>query len=282
MSTPALPGEVEDLVTRLVGTTHECEPLGGLSGRTVLAVHGRRLSVVVKGAVDAVEAAVAGPVGAELRRHGVPVPEPLAIARTATHGTWLVLEHLPEPLPRDRWGADAATVTVLRRLHEAPPELLDTLPDRYRPRWSDEVTETAAAVLGLEAADVTLMRELQERWSATSGLDRVVSGDPNPLNWRLGGDGAPVLLDWERLTLGAPALDLAVLLPGLPERARADEVVGAYERAGGDRVAAGEVLLWKAFTVVELAAGAAPGSAAADVVRGVAPDLTAWLRRTFH
>ena len=281
MSTPVLPDEVEDLLTRLVGTTREREPLGGLSGRVVLAVHGRT-SVVVKGPVGAAEAAVAGPVGAALRGHGVPVPEPLAVARTAEHGTWLVLEHLPDPLPRHRWGADPGTVTLLRRVHEAPPDLLDTLADRYRPRWSDEVTETAAAVLGLRGHDLVLTRRLQDRWGATYRVDRVVSGDPNPLNWRLGSDGAPVLLDWERLTLSAPALDLAVLLPGLPESAQADDVVRAYERAGGDQVAASDVLLWKAFTVIELAAGAAPGSAAADVVRGVAPELTAWLRRTFH
>jgi aminoglycoside phosphotransferase (APT) family kinase protein len=280
VSTPVLPEEVEDLVTRLVGRVREREPLGGLSGRVVLAVHGR-VSVVVKGPVGATEAAVSGPVGTGLRRHGVPVPEPLAIARTAEHGTWLLLEYLPDPLPRHRWGADPGTVAWLRNLHDAPPELLDTLPDRYRPRWSDEVSETAAAVLGLRGHDLALMRQLQGRWQSTSRADRVVSGDPNPLNWRLDGDGALVLLDWERLTLGAPALDLAILLPGLPDSARAAALVRAYERAGGDRVAVSDVLLWKAFTVIELAADSAPGSPAADVVRGVAPDLAAWLRATF-
>lgn len=279
MPTATVPAEVEHAVAGLVGEASGRTPLGGMSGRLVLAVHGRR-EVVVKGPVHASEAAVAGALGARLRRHGVPVPVPLAVVGTAARGTWLVLEHLPDPLPRHRWGADPAALALLRRLHQVPARALDTLTERYQPRWDDEMTVAASAVLGL-AGHESLLRRLQERWRVITAADCVVSGDPNPLNWRLNGDGEPVLLDWERLTVASPALDLAIMLPGLPTPSQATTIVRAYERAGGDSVDSTDVLLAKVHTVLELAATATPGSAALDAVRGVAPEVSTWLRKSF-
>ncbi|WP_420111192.1 phosphotransferase family protein [Pseudactinotalea sp.] len=279
MPTSAVPTEVEHAVADLVGDAEARTPLGGMSGRVVLAVRGRR-DVVVKGPVQASEAAVAGALGARLRRHGVPVPVPLDVVSTATQGTWLVLEYLPDPLPRHRWGADPAALALLSRLHHVPARVLDTLTGRYLPRWDDEMTVAASAVVELGAHE-GLLRRLQERWRAATAAGRVVSGDPNPLNWRLSGDGEPILLDWERLTLASPALDLAIMLPGLPTPSQATAIARAYERAGGDVVDGTEVLVAKVFTVLELAAAATPGSAAFDAVRGVAPDLSRWMGDAF-
>lgn len=279
MPTPAMPTEVEHAVADLVGEGDVRTPLGGMSGRVVLAVRGRR-HIVVKGPVHASEAAVAGTLGARLRRHGLPVPVPLAVVSTAAQETWLVLEHLPDPLPRHRWGADPATLALLRRLHQVPARVLDTLTARYRPRWDDEMTVAASAVVELGGHESLLLR-LQERWRTVTAAGRVVSGDPNPLNWRLDGNGEPVLLDWERLTLASPALDLAIMLPGLPTPSQATTIARAYERAGGDAVDGADVLVAKMFTVLELAAAATPGSAALDAVRGVAPNLSAWVSDSF-
>lgn len=247
-----------------------------MSGRTVLAVRGRR-TVVVKGPVRPAEEMVAGSLGDDLRRHGVRLPRTLAVVTTSDDGTWLVLEHVPDALPRGRWGADRDVVQVLQRFHALPPTLLDGLPDRYRPRWDDAMTDSALTALESSSDTRSAISDAQRRAEVALVGNRVISGDPNPMNWRVGAHGDPVPLDLERITLGAPALDLAILLPGLPARADAERLVTQYAALGGDAVAVGDVMVAKAFTVVELAAGSLPGTAAREAVHHLSTQLGAWL-----
>src|SRR5690242_19318897 len=55
-----------------------------------------------------------------------------------------------------------------------------------------------------------------------------LSGDPNPRNWRLRAVGLFVLFDWERFCFGAPALDLAIIVPGLGNADLFRNVAEAY------------------------------------------------------
>ena len=100
----------------------------------------------------------------------------------------------------------------------------------------------------------------------------------NPGNWRVDDRGRPVLLDWERIGLGHPAVDLGISLPGLPSRSEAEALVAAYN--GG--IDASDVLLAKTWSLVELAAetGAEPRFLAR--LEGLRPLVGDWLARVVH
>lgn len=103
---------------------------------------------------------------------------------------------------------------------------------------------------GLDATLAVLQREAAPLFTARS----VISGDPNPLNWGLSGDGELVLMDWERIGLGHPALDVAITMPGLPGLAEFERPALAYRSNDGSEVSARRLMLAKLWTVVELLA----------------------------
>lgn len=274
MSTAAdLPAAVATAAARHTGGIRSIEPLGGLSGRMVVAVHGQRGSVVAKGPVTRVEVAVATDLVAPLARCGVRAPRTLAVVDSAGDD-WLLMEHLPRALPRERWGADAQVLDVLWGLHSMPPALVEHLADRYRPRWDSSLTAAAGAALDADRATAGRLADLAERAGNLFAADRVISGDPNPLNWRLDDHDRPVLVDWERITVASPAIDLAIVMPGLPDRHAADAAVVAY---GDGALTADDILLAKAWSVVELAATAAPVSAAGTVIDQIRTPFLTWL-----
>ncbi len=273
---PSLPSEVLAAASACAGGITGIESLCGLSGRTVARVQGTGGSVVAKGPVSTPEVEVARHFPELLLRHGVRVPRVFATPETADAGTWIVMEHLPDPLPQERWGADEQVITTLRALHTLPPDVVEELPERYRPRWDDALTASAASTLGADDAVVGRLTLLAEHAQPLFDPRCVVSGDPNPLNWRVDDENRPVLLDLERITVASPALDLAIVLAGLPDRASAAAVTAAY---GAEAPTADEVLLAKAWSVVELAATAADGTPAHDVVMYVRPAFFSWLER---
>ncbi|MBE1878419.1 phosphotransferase family protein [Myceligenerans pegani] len=276
-ATAELPAAVVTAVARHAGGVEGIERLGGLSGRTVVAVHGRWRTVVVKGPVTRVEVAAATELVDPLARHGVRVPRTLAVVDATGDSAgddWVVMEHLPRALPRERWGADGRVVDMLRGLHAMPRELVEHLSDRYRPRWDPSLTAAACVALDADQATAGRLADLAERAQDLFFPDRVVSGDPNPLNWRLDDHDSPVLVDWERITVASPAIDLAIVLPGLPDREAAASMVAAY---GNDALGVDDILLAKAWTVVELAATAAAGSAAREVIEQIRASFLDWL-----
>lgn len=271
-----LPPGVIHAAESVVGAVASLEPLGGLSGRTVVRAEGPEGAVVLKGPVPAAEAAAARGLSEELARHGVRTPQLYAVVEPRGAGTWLVMEHLPEPLPRERWGADPEVVATLRGLHDMPHGLVSALPERYRPRWDAAMTANAAELLGADSSTRALLSELADRAQDLFEPRHVVSADPNPRNWRIDGDGRLVLLDLERITLATAALDLAILLPGLPDRAAAAAVVSSY---GKTAPPVDDVLVAKAWSVVELAATGPDDAAVRDVVVQVAPAFLSWLQQ---
>jgi aminoglycoside phosphotransferase (APT) family kinase protein len=244
-----------------------------MSGAGVVRLDGERGSIVAKRAGAREVAAYAS--GA-LARAGVRVPR-LHAREDAADGTWVLLEHVPLPLPRERRGADPEVVEVLARLHAMPPERVG---DPFLPRWDDPLHEAAVARLGAWADEP--LTDVRRHAAPVLAPVGVVSGDPNPLNWGLTATGELVLMDWERLGLGHPALDLAIALPGLPGPSDADAVTRAYALAGGREVDPLDVLVAKAWTVAEFAAESDEAGERARVLEGLLPVLHDWLSGVTH
>src|SRR5579883_2966731 len=80
--------------------------------------------------------------------------------------------------------------------------------------------QSQATVWCVQASKQTLVvkRSMQPRESIF--YTKVApTGDPNPTNWGLRADGTIVLYDWERFGQATPAIDLAITVPGLGDRA---------------------------------------------------------------
>ena len=266
------PVEVTDAVIAVLGEVRDSAPLTGLSGREVRRVDGERASVVVKGDVHPRELAFyvhAAPRVADL------VPTLHGYVETG-HAGWLVLEHLPRPLPRELW-TSPAVYDVLATLHTAA-DVYDGLDDPFRPEWTDAMTTTAKHALGLDLSQLA---------HDTRGLligDTPVSGDPNPRNWGVRADGSVALFDWERAGLASPAVDVAITLPGLPTRHEADDAAAAYSSARQRLGAPLEVplhahslLLLKLWTAVELLDEHRPDDALRDTQQWLIGALPAWI-----
>src|SRR4051812_11639178 len=109
------PAEVTDAVLALTGGVRGSEPLAGLSGREVRRVDGERVSVVVKGDVHPRELAFYVRTAPRL----ADVVPRLQWHAEVGAAPWLVLEHLPGPLPRELW-TSRAVYDVLAVLHTTP------------------------------------------------------------------------------------------------------------------------------------------------------------------
>ena len=176
-----------------------------------------------------------------LRHAGVGIPDRLW-SLDLGDASWLVLEYIPRPLPRERWLADPATMVFLRRLHGAQLPSLD-LPGGFRPAWSGSMTTAALDTLPAERSERLrpIMRRFQEEAGPLFEPRHPISGDPNPTNWGLRDDGTAVLFDWERFSHGTAALDLAITIPWLSESGAYRQVAAAYLAAAPDGAEARQV-----------------------------------------
>ena len=210
------------------------ERLGGMSGSRVLRVRGERGRAVVKGGAKAAETEFYEVIAPILAARGAGVPE-LLWAGVAGDERWLIIEEVPTPLPRERWGPDPEVLAALARIHSArrcPAALAlrRCVPAgsgrRRRPALAMEALvspgggdlgEVAALLAGMQVAAAPLFAPVCP-----------LSGDPNPANWGLRTDGSLVLFDWERFCRGTPALDLAAIVPGLGTPEEFAAVAGGY------------------------------------------------------
>jgi hypothetical protein len=231
-----------------------------MSGARVERLHGTSGTLILKQTPRATEPDVYRSIAPILRDHGINLPECFGIWDDKRH--WLLLEDVPAPLPRERWIADPGQLELLARLHALPVGLLAPLRERYRPAWDDALTEAALALL--PDVDPDLLRTTQADSQPLFIESAVISGDPNPQNWGVRDDGALVLFDWERLTLGDPAIDLAITVPGLPDIAPYQHVAARYveiTRSDDDvTTLVQRMRLAKLWTVIELLAGVTRGN----------------------
>lgn len=211
-----------------------------MSGARVFRLRLDHDSVVVKASSSGREALFYARVAPRLRPIGVPIPDLLWSAR-AEGEHWLVLEDIPTPLPvpaMDLWQPDPAMVAVLARLHAHELDLPSEPFSHDGWRWTDAVTDAALSFFApAVAASLTRpLRALQEQAQHLAEPRCWISGDPNPTNWGLRGDGSLALMDWELFRRGHPALDLAILIVGLGDGAKYERLAGCYvdqQRATG-------------------------------------------------
>lgn len=236
------PREICDFLTHY-GAPVEVEPMYGLSHNRIWRVCFPQICVVVK--EQAVEA--------EFYRHIAPnlmdVPIPALIA---SHADWLILEFIPHSLPRERWLADSDVMAALRVLHHSTATASANWPTLFRPAWNDRMTKTVLKVLPDCELFADTLQALQMQAQSLFQPLCWISGDPNPANWGVRGDGAVILFDWERFGRGTPALDLAITISGMgsPEAFRV-----VAEQYGG-AVQARDIALAKVWNVVEFLANA--------------------------
>lgn len=264
-----LPHAVLAAIEAEIGGVESVTHLGGLSGRTVVAAHGPHGALVAKGPVVGAEISVATTLRADFDAHGIRIVDATLVAGDDQH-QWLLFAYLPHALPRERWGADPGVIEVLRTLHVFPTETIAQITDRYIPSWDDALTAAALENLHASAPLTHSLRALARRCQYLFEPLTVVSADPNPLNWRVDTTGAPILIDWERITVAHPAIDLGILMPGLGDSATARDIARLY---GCKEIEEIDLLHAKAWSLVELAATSPPESDATALISQVREEL---------
>jgi hypothetical protein len=171
---------------------------------------------------------------------------------------------------------------MLHRLHDllADADLLDP----FVSDWPAGLTARALTAFhpALAAEAAPRLDEVREQALPLFTRHCVISGDPNPTNWGIRDNGDLVLFDWGRIGRGAPAIDLAITVPGLGDRAAYFKVAAVYlgDADAGDAAAlARDIAAAKAWTLVhylaEAVAGHIPNAAAA--IERLESAVPAWL-----
>lgn len=255
------PAGIDAVVSERFGGCVGVERLGGMSGSVVLRLHVASGTLILKRSVSPVETHVYTRLAETFGRHGVVVPD-LYAHETASGEDWLLIEDVA-PLPPDRWGGDDV-LSMLGRLHGIDPRDVSLPEGRYVPGWPDAMTERALLLIAPDHEGMLLLRQFEARASPLFEPLRLISGDANPANWGIRADGTPVLFDWERFTLGAPAIDVAIALPGLPLPTVIGDAATRYLQLAGPATVsvttfATDVAIAKVWSVVEFVATCATG-----------------------
>jgi hypothetical protein len=278
------PPDLRDYLADTLGGPVRVEHLSGAGGPGACRVSAPRGTLIVKNDPDGREVRFYQRVAPNLRQRGLAIPE---LLWSDQH--WLAMEAIPHPLPRSRWAGDPDVLATLARLHSSPPTFeLDGLP-LFRPQWTVAMTDAALGYVpaGERGLVQSKLHAIRERAGELFQQRRLISGDPNPTNWGLRSDGAVVLFDWERFGLGAPAIDVAISMPGLPspnggqEERVASRYLEFWAATGGEppatvRQFAAEIRRAKLWTIVEFLEAHASGELPAEAGE-TATMLAAWL-----
>jgi aminoglycoside phosphotransferase (APT) family kinase protein len=201
---------------------------------------------------------------------GVPVPGIVALGQGDELGAgWLVVdriegETIPRKILRDpEWEAARTALTsqcgqALAAIHAIDPDTIEGLPRR------DPLRDPLPVLDALN--DTRPALELGVRWllahQPNAGRRTTVHGDFRIGNLLVGPDGLRAVLDWELAHGGDPAEDIGWLCAP-PWRfggdgpvggfGQIDELLSAYESAGGDHVDPDVVLWWEVYATVKWA-----------------------------
>jgi hypothetical protein len=219
---------LEKALTERFGQWLDTERLGGKSGAAVYRLRFTHGSAILKASTNPAEYHFYAQSAPSLRRQGIGIPALLGCTH-AENNFWLALEDIAQPLPRQ---LDLRLITMLARLHRLPTSLLDLPQAHFAPDWTPTLTKQAVDCF--EPHLQPSVRHQLERWQQDDSRlfepECFISGDPNPANWGVRSDGTLVLFDWERFCRAAPAIDLAIIIPGLGTREQYQEVATAYLR----------------------------------------------------
>ncbi|MGD9893342.1 MAG: phosphotransferase [Dehalococcoidia bacterium] len=228
----AWPAPVTDHLRDVYGVPVAVEQPGGMSGASVHRVRFAMGSVIVKASVSPRESLFYRHAGERLERGGVFAPH-LLWSGDGDGLHWLVLEDIPTPAPSppsDRWFPNPDMVAMIARLHTLALDLPAAL-STYKPwDWTVEVTESALSFFPASVARTLAspLRSLRDEAQHLGVAWCWISGDPNPSNWGMRDDGSLVLYDWELVRRGAPPTDVAILVAGLGDEAKYDEIAACY------------------------------------------------------
>lgn len=288
------PQAVRETVGAMCGTPLTVDRLGGLSSARVYRALGPRHSVIVKQNAREREAYFYGRIAPVAHAAGISTPRlELAYRDDADDRShWLVLEDIRHAFPRRRWDADAEVLATLVRLHTLSLTWPLDAPDLFVPRWTGEMTSAAlssfssATAASLAATVHQIEHESQPLFTPHGWI----AGDPNPANWGVRDSGELVLFDWDRFAHGAPAIDLAITVPGLGDPVAYERVASRYI-AQRRNVAPSDPPLWsphrlgddiaraKVWTVVDLLSEqhAPKGKRASAITDWLVSAVPAWM-----
>ncbi|MFE4110931.1 phosphotransferase [Kosakonia sp. YIM B13611] len=123
----------------------------------------------------------------------------------------LRLEYIPHPVSQDAVASDEA-LAMLARLHRFAP---DAAWYYHTHTWSVSALEKSLALLALPEQASQQLRCFQQCSAVLFRHPGLISGDSNAGNWGRRENGELVLFDWERFSVGSPAIDLAPLIKGM-------------------------------------------------------------------
>jgi hypothetical protein len=253
-------------ITEILGPTPAVEPLGGMSTGTTVRLRSATSgdALVLKRTAALVEVHVYTRLAAPFAERGISIPALHGAYADVGGWAWLLLESVPLPFPRERWLAARELLDTLRRLHAIPAAEASLPESRYHPDWPEAQSQQALTLLPERERTAlgSTLATVRERCLPLFAGAHLLSGDPNPANWGLRADGTLVLFDWERCCTAAPALDLAISVPGLGTADDFQRVAAAYlGTATGSEVErlSHEIGVAKVWSVVEFLAGVAAG-----------------------
>lgn len=186
---------------------------------------------------------------------------------------WLVMEDIPEPLPKERWLADGGVIHGLAALHALPSCVPDAL--AFRPIWTSDTTARALTLIPARLRPI--LERLRGAAQPLLAPAHAISGDPNPMNWGVLPDGTCVLFDFGRAGLGTAALDLAITIPGLGHPNDFEAVSSAYRQACGSGLTARDITLAKVWSVVDILSLAADYGAGTEHMQPMLNAIPTWL-----
>jgi aminoglycoside phosphotransferase (APT) family kinase protein len=228
----AWPAALTEQLHRMYGIPRSVERLGGMSVAAVYRVRFAGGSVVVKVSAARQESLFYERVAPRLRPMGIPIPA-LEWSAEAEGRHWLVLEDIPAPLPvahGEAWAPDPRMVAVLARLHVQDLDVPASLFVREEWRWTDAMTDGALSFFPrAQSRELAApLRALQDEAQHLSEEQCWIAGDPNPSNWGVRRDGSLTLFDWELFRRGTPPVDLAIIVAGLGDVERYEQVAACY------------------------------------------------------
>jgi aminoglycoside phosphotransferase (APT) family kinase protein len=283
----ALSAGVRDLIGEAKGS--DPGPLalstipGGASRETLLAAAGDRRWVIRRDPVGAPDSFA--PLEVEFRvvraaaAAGVPVPPALAFepAGGRLESAGFAMEHMdgtsvaPRVLRRDeleaaRRALPAQLGRALARIHSIDASEIDGVPSSdAEPAlaacalWEDALDEVGEALPGVEAG----LRWLRLHPPSRPDREGLVHGDFRLGNFIVDGSGLAAVIDWELCHSGDPAEDIGWLCVrswrfGNDEKPVAgvgslEELLDAYEQAGGARPSPERIAWWEAMGNVKWA-----------------------------
>lgn len=141
----------------------------------------------------------------------------------------IIIEYLPLKPKQSDW-KDNRFLKNISALHQTDiPIDQDKL---FTFNWSEEKTQLALPLFASKQQNnlEKLLRCFHEKSAEIFYPISIVSGDTNINNWGLRKNGEAVLFDWERFGCASPAIDLAPLIPGLPDKNLISEFCNAYHK----------------------------------------------------